>query len=85
MIYSFSITSYIWRGVTSQKKVISDLPGTKKVVFYFFFNPSVLINMSQNQKNSKRDSSQKGVNIDKAIEKFLEAESNKNKEIGSST
>lgn len=41
--------------------------------------------MSQNQKNSKRTSSKKGVNIDKAIEKFLKAERNKNKEIGPST
>lgn len=84
MIYSFSITSYIWRGVTSQTKVLSDLPGTKKVVFNFFLIPSVRINMTQNQKNSKRTSSKGGVNIVKAIEKFLEDERNKNKETGSS-
>lgn len=45
----------------------------------------MLINLSQNHKISKRTSSKKGVNFDKAIEKFLESERNKNKEIGSFT
>lgn len=39
--------------------------------------------MSQNQKKYKKTTSRKGINIDKAIERFLEAKGNKNKGGGS--
>lgn len=71
--FLFLITHFILIVNTIEREFCISLFGTKKVVIYSIFQVCVLFNMCQNQEKSNRN----GINIDKAIERFLEVERNK--------